>query len=274
MNNKVIEANIEVHSKMANSYHNEPHFRPENQEKVRNRIIKLQQKINAKNLLDVGCGTGFILNIAKDLFEDLHGVDATQEMLDKVDLSSGNITIYNKLAQELPFENESFDMVSSYAFLHHLEDYKEVLKEVLRVLKKGGLYYIDLDPNKDFWTAMDNLEQKEDNNKYSPIVQKEINSVLHTDKKVMEEFGIEPEVFNNAEYTKSILGGIDPEELCKAALEMGYSNASFEYDWFLGQGTIMHEHSFQEAEAIDQYLKMVLPLSKHLYKYITIVLEK
>ena len=44
MNKKIIEANIEVHSKMADSYHNEPHFRPENQEKVRKRIIELQKK--------------------------------------------------------------------------------------------------------------------------------------------------------------------------------------------------------------------------------------
>ena len=165
MNRKINEANIEDHSKMADSYHTEPHFRPENQEKVRKRIIKLQKKVNAKNLLDVGCGTGFILNIAKDLFEDLRGVDATQAMLDKVDLSSGNITLYNKLAQELPFEDRSFDMASSYAFLHHLENYADVLEEVFRVLKKGGLYYIDLDPNINFWTAMNTLEQKNDNDK-------------------------------------------------------------------------------------------------------------
>ncbi len=43
-------------------------------------------------------------------------------------------------------------------------------------MKKGGLYYIDLDPNKDFWTAMETLEKIENNDKYSPIVQKEINS--------------------------------------------------------------------------------------------------
>ena len=274
MNKKIIEANIEVHTKMADSYSNEPHFRPENQEKVRKRIEELQKKTNAKNLLDVGCGTGFVLNIAHDLFDELHGVDATQAMLDKVDLSPGNIKIYNGLAQELPFDNDSFDMASSYAFLHHLENYSDVLEEVFRVLKKGGVYYIDLDPNKDFWTAMDTLEQKENNNKYSAIVQKEINSVLHTDQQVMEEFGIEPDVFNNAEYTKSILGGIDPEELCQIAKEIGYRNAYFEYDWFLGQGTIMHEHSFEEADAIDRYLKMTLPLSKHLFKYIKVVLEK
>jgi len=274
MNKEIIAANIEVHTKMVDSYNSEPHFRPENQEKVRKRIKELQSKIKAKNLLDVGCGTGFILNIAKDLFEELHGIDATQAMLDKVDLSSGNIKVHNGLAQELPFSDNSFDMASSYAFLHHLENYFDVLKEVYRVLKNGGIYYIDLDPNKDFWTAMETLEQTENNSNYSQIIQKEINSVLHTDKEVMEEFGIEPDIFNKAEYTKSILGGIDPQELCKIAKEIGYTNATFEYDWFLGQGTIMHENSFEEADKIDNYLKMTLPLSKHLFKYIKIVLEK
>ena len=51
-----------------------------------------------ENILDVGCGTGFIINLSKDLFDELHGVDATQAMLDKVDLSSGNIILHNKLA--------------------------------------------------------------------------------------------------------------------------------------------------------------------------------
>lgn len=274
MNNQIIEANIEVHTKMAGSYNEEPHFKQENQDKVKQRIIELKKSCNAKNLIDIGCGTGFVLNIAKDLFDEMYGIDITQAMLDKVDLSSGNITVINAPGESLPFENNKFDMASSYAFLHHLEDYTLVLKEALRVLKNGGIYYIDLDPNKHFWSAMDTLEQLENNNKYSKIVQKEINSVLHTDQQVMEDFGIEPEVFNNAEYTKSILGGIDPVELCRIALDLGFSEATYEYDWFLGQGSIMHEHSFDEAEKIDNYLKDVLPLSKHLYKYITVVLRK
>jgi len=274
MKKNIIEANIEVHTKMADSYNDEPHFKQENQDKVKNRLKTLQKQCHAKNLIDIGCGTGFILNLAKDLFDELHGIDITQAMLDKVDLSSGNITLQNSPAESLPYEDATFDMASSYAFLHHLEDYSSVLKEALRVLKKGGIYYIDLDQNKHFWTAMDTLEQLENNDKYSAIVQKEIHSVLHTDDQVMKDFGIEPEVFNSAEYTKSILGGIDPEELCKIALNLGYSEATYEYDWFLGQGSIMHEHSFDEAEKIDNYLKDVLPLSKHLFKYIKVILKK
>lgn len=274
MNKKIIDANIEVHTKMITVYNQEPHFRPENQVKVKKQISQLQKEINAKTLLDVGCGTGFILNIASDLFEELHGVDITQAMLDKVDVSCGKIKLYRTLAQELPFDNNSFDMATSYAFLHHLEDYKEVLKEVFRVLKIGGIYYIDLEPNKFFWEAITSLNQCTNQESYSDIIQKEINAVLYTDQKVMEEFGIDAEVVRNAEYIKSVLGGIEPNIFCTIAKEIGFKEISFEYDWFLGQGTIMHQHSFDEATKIDNYLKDSLPLSKHLYKYIKFILKK
>lgn len=69
MNKKIIDANIEVHTKMIEVYNQEPHFRPENQIKVKKQISQLQKEINAKLLLDVGCGTGFILNIVSDLEE-------------------------------------------------------------------------------------------------------------------------------------------------------------------------------------------------------------
>ncbi len=71
----------------------------------------MQKKANAKESFRCSCGTGFIINLSKDLFDELHEVDVTQAMLDKVDLSSGNIILHNKLAQELPFEDESFDML-------------------------------------------------------------------------------------------------------------------------------------------------------------------
>jgi len=274
MNKKIIEANIEVHTKMIDVYNQEPHFRPENQEKVKKQIAQLQKQINAKTLLDVGCGTGFILNIANDLFEELYGVDITQAMLDKVDISSGKIKLYRTLAQKLPFDNNYFDMASSYAFLHHLDDYKDVLREVYRVLKPGGIYYIDLEPNKFFWEAISTLNQNSSQRSYSNIIQKEIDAVLYTDQKVMEEFGIDAEVVRNAEYIKSVLGGIDPNIFCTIAKEIGFKEVIFEYDWFLGQGTIMHQHSFDEADKIDNYLKDSLPLSKHLYKYIKFILKK
>src|SRR5436190_1014085 len=52
---KVIQANIAVHSKLAEHYNScEPHFRPENVAKVESRLCSLAKEIRAKSLLDLG----------------------------------------------------------------------------------------------------------------------------------------------------------------------------------------------------------------------------
>jgi ubiquinone/menaquinone biosynthesis C-methylase UbiE len=272
----IVEANIIVHSAMASTYNtNEPHYRPENRAKVRNKLLQLKQP-HMKTMVDIGCGTGFLIDLAKDLFESIDGVDITQAMLDLVDVSSGNIKLHNSTAEKLPFADNSFDFAGSYAFLHHLEDYSKVLAEAARVLKPGGLYYVDLEPNRLFWAAMTDLEARPANHQadYSAIVKREIDSVLHTDERVEGEFGISADVFNNAEYTKSILGGIDPYEFEKQALAAGFSKCNIRFDWYLGQGKVLHQQSAADAAVVENFLREVLPTSSHLFKYIEFVLVK
>lgn len=276
MRKEIIEANIKVHTAMADTYNvAEPHFRPENKAQVLEQLRRLRP-ISGGKLLDVGCGTGFIIDMAKPLFDEIHGVDVTRAMLDQVDLSSGNITLHNVPAESLPFEDGYFDIVTSYAFIHHVYNYEDVLKEVYRVLRPGGLAYIDLEPNRSFWEAMVNLEHSTgfDQRLLSPIVVREINSVLHTGERVEDEYGIEKSVFDNAEYTKTIMGGIDATQFEKVMQKIGFSECETTYLWFLGQGTVMHTISFEASTIVDQYLKQVLPLSKHLYKYLRFVLKK
>ena len=269
--NEILEANIEVHTKMIDDYDSEPHFREENQRKVKDRLLELQQRNGSKKLLDIGCGTGFIINLAKDIFEEIHGVDITLAMLEKIDTTGHNISLHNSVAEALPFEDGVFDIVTSYAFIHHVAEYKDVLKEAYRVLRDEGMMYIDLEPNKAFWKAMTDLDKEK---QYSGILSKEIDSVLHTDDRVSEEYGIDQDVFNKAEYTKSILGGIDPDELTEIAQTIGFSKVEVYYEWFLGEGHISHTQSFEAAHTIDSYLKESLPLTRHLYKYLRFVLVK
>ena len=83
----VMRANIEVHTRMVDQYNSEPHFRPENQAKVRKVLEELAARVGGGRLLDVGCGTGFMIHLAADLFEEIHGVDVTPAMMAKVDVS-------------------------------------------------------------------------------------------------------------------------------------------------------------------------------------------
>ena len=274
MPSDIIAANVEVHTRMADSYNgNEPHYRPENRAKVRGRLEAMCRYGN-RRLLDLGCGTGFVIDLAKDLFERIDGVDVTQAMLDRVDRSGGHITLHNCAAERLPFADATFDVVSAYAFLHHLEDYQKVLAEALRVLKPGGGLYVDLEPNKLFWEAMVELERGVPSPAYSDIVRKEIDSVLHTDDRVETEFGIGKDVFNRAEYTKSILGGIDPYVFREQSLRMGFASCEIGFEWFLGQGAVLHGQSEEAAATVAAYLRRILPLSTRCFKYLSFELVK
>ncbi len=274
MDPRIIDANILVHTAMAATYDaSEPHFRPENKAVVRSRLEHLRAKTGPK-LLDVGCGTGFVIGIAKDLFAEIHGVDITQAMLDRVDKSGGNVTLHRSVAEKTPFADASFDAASAYSFIHHLTDYSAVLKEVHRVLRPGGAFYIDLDPNKLFWEAMARAEVGGAKVKPSDIVAREIDSVLHTDDRVQREFGIPAETFNLAENYKDLQGGIDGEELRDKALALGWSSCEVGYYWYLGQGAVLHGQSAQAAAMVEDYLLRALPVSAPLFKYVRFFLVK
>lgn len=83
---KVMEANIAVHAKIASNYNrSEPQYRPENLARVEKILRELTARVDAKRLLDIGCGTGFVIDLVRDKVKEIHGVDVTQAMLDKVD---------------------------------------------------------------------------------------------------------------------------------------------------------------------------------------------
>jgi ubiquinone/menaquinone biosynthesis C-methylase UbiE len=274
MDQKIVDANILVHSAMAATYdESEPHFRPENKAVVRVHLERLR-KATGPRLLDVGCGTGFVISIARDLFGEIHGVDITQAMLDRVDAGGGNITLHRSVAERTPFPDDHFDAATAYSFVHHLSDYAEVLREVHRVLRPGGMFYVDLDPNRAFWQAMDAAQRGRHEDPPSDIVAREIESVLHTDERVQREFGIAAETFNLAEHYKDIKGGIDALEFHAAARHAGFSSCEIGYYWFLGQGAVLHGESPANAAIVERYLLRALPVSAPLFKYLRFFMVK
>ncbi len=269
----VVEANVRVHSRLADLYDTtEPHFRPENKAKVRARLEALVARSGNQRMLDFGCGTGFLLDLAKDLFVQLDGVDATRAMLDRVDLSSGNVTVQEGMVESVPFDDDTFDMVTAYSFLDHLESHTEALAEALRVLRPGGLLYVDLIPNRNFWDGI--YAAHAEGGEHDPIVEREIGELVHHEEKLQEQFGIDPEDWRNAEPAKSGGKGFDPVELAADLAGLGYVDVDIRHEWFLGQASVMHGQSFEAADAIDDHLRKLLPVSSSLFKYLVVTAAK
>lgn len=267
MNKQVLDANVEVHTRMVERYDTEePHFRPENQAKVRGRLEALRGRVPGGKLLDVGCGTGFIIHLAIGLFDEIHGVDITPAMMQRVRTDKGNITLHQSTAEAMPFADSSFDAVSAYSFVDHVADQGALLREVARVLKPGGIFYADLVPSRLFWAALSAL-RPEDERAASDIVRREADMVRENDKKVERQFGIPAELFRRAEPGKEE-GGVDPAAFRETALSAGFARCEVSFDWFLGQGAVMHGQSFADAAVVEAYLRRVAPLADHLFKYV------
>jgi len=255
-----------------------PHFMPENQSKVRGIVQHLTAKMqllpNTK-VIDFGCGTGFMIQLVKDLFAEVHGVDITRDMMNQVDVSSGNIYLHESLAESTPFSDDMFDFATAYSFMDHLFNYKEFLNEAYRILKPNGIFYSDLNPNRDFIMAIIKAEQMSTKRTIiSPIVAKEIQGALHNGEYYQQSFGMNGSLLEKAEPIKTLDKGFDSQEVLNVARKIGFTKATVEYEWFLGQAKVIHKQSREDSDIIDKYLNSSLPVSSHLFKYLRFVFVK
>lgn len=208
----VVAANQTLHSALAESYNDtEPHIRPENVDYVEKRIQSVCAETNAKRLLDLGCGTGFIINIAKKYVEEIDGVDVTEAMLRRVDRTgSARVRVHQADTGSFPVEEGSYDVATAYLFLHHLYDIGPTLRTASRALRIGGKFYVDLEPNFYFWDAVGRLQR---DGAYHPIVMREIASLFDNGGTSETPRQIDRETFDMAEYNKAITGGFSEEAL-------------------------------------------------------------
>jgi ubiquinone/menaquinone biosynthesis C-methylase UbiE len=94
--------------------------------------------------LEIGAGTGyFTLNLLRaKVLERAVATDISPGMLSALRASAGELGLEVDTAcceaAELPFEDDSFDLVFGHAVLHHLPDLPAAFREFLRVLRPGG----------------------------------------------------------------------------------------------------------------------------------------
>jgi len=109
----------------------------------------------ALNILDVGCGTGANLEVLSQ-FGEAAGVDVSGEALSFCQ-ERGLTNVKQGAAETLPYEADSFDLVTGLDVVEHLDGDLAGLKEMRRVLRRGGYALLFVPAFMFLWGVQDDV---------------------------------------------------------------------------------------------------------------------
>jgi ubiquinone/menaquinone biosynthesis C-methylase UbiE len=167
------------------------------EETFKRRLIVQAQFGANQRVLDLGCGTGTLTLMIKRQYPylELTGIDGDPQVLEiarrKAIQANASIQWDLGMANDLPYESDTFDRIVSSLMTHHLTSENKLLafKEVFRVLKPGGEFHIadfgaPHSPTMKFVVLyMSKLEEAADNMKgFLPITLKEAGFIEVAEK--------------------------------------------------------------------------------------------
>ena len=111
------------------------------------RIVQLVAEQPAKRALDAGCGAGHTAAAIASHVDTVVAFDLTPTMLEQVEALAAergltNLTTQQGDVEKMPFEDASFDLVTSRYSAHHWPHPQTALNEIVRVLQPGGRFVL------------------------------------------------------------------------------------------------------------------------------------
>jgi ubiquinone/menaquinone biosynthesis C-methylase UbiE len=156
-----IRHNISAHDRVATTYeqtHGEI-YNPIEQDRLHRSLREAEQAIETGaepiTALDHGCGSGNLTEHLLNIGCRVIAADVSLRFLKVVQKKFSHnarvttLRINGKNLEQLT--DASVDMVATYSVLHHIPDYLNAIKEMIRVLKPGGVLYIDHEHSLSHW---------------------------------------------------------------------------------------------------------------------------
>lgn len=109
-------------------------------------ILDIIKIVNPEHILDYGCGGGWLTKKISSQGYNITGVDINKILIEKAKTKIPEADFFAADCTNLPFEDNTFDLVIGMGIIHHL-DVNKSLKELYRVSKEGK-YLILMEPNK------------------------------------------------------------------------------------------------------------------------------
>ena len=94
--------------------------------------------IQGEKVLDIGCGSGFLLKMLKDKGRTIYGVEPNEKLVRFSREQFGDLNIVKAPAEEIAKLGFKVDTVVMMDVLEHIEDDREQLKKISDCLNEGG----------------------------------------------------------------------------------------------------------------------------------------
>lgn len=119
------------------------------------KFISKHSNLNKFIMLDVGCGSGIMLNNLNK-YGTAIGVDNSYEGIKFCQIRGHKLVVVGD-ALNLPFKDNSFDIITCLDVMEHLEDDSTLLAEIYRICKKMGMVIITAPAYKFLWGYHDEI---------------------------------------------------------------------------------------------------------------------
>ncbi|MEQ1946194.1 MAG: class I SAM-dependent methyltransferase [Bryobacteraceae bacterium] len=105
------------------------------------------------DVLDIGSGTGYGTAELAQEGHSAQGIDVSPDAIAyaQSNYPLTNVKYYEASATNIPIADSSFDLITAFEVIEHLDDYRALLKEARRLLRHAGLFLVST-PNKLYYT--------------------------------------------------------------------------------------------------------------------------
>ncbi len=177
--------------------------------------------------LDIGCGSG--LNI-KRLYEKSpkaksYGVDYSStcvkksKQLNKELVESGDVEVYEANVLDMPFDDNTFDIITAFETVYFWPDIVDSFKEVKRTLKDDGKFFIVMDANGCYTPKLEEVTRDE-------------NCIFYTDEELKDYlidagYSSITSFIRKRKEDKKLIKRVSKGEYCEKVVDENYSDDEF-----------------------------------------------
>lgn len=106
------------------------------------------------HVLDAGCGSGRLLDELVRVGWHVSGLDMNPDSVE-IARGRGHHDVHQGVVESLPWEDETFDLITSLDVIEHTADDRISMRELRRVLKTGGRMLITVPAYQALWSSHD-----------------------------------------------------------------------------------------------------------------------